>query len=617
MNDSLVSEVLLLHTCSGQRCARERSYITFTTAGKIIKSWATAISDELIRRSIRRKIRYKMKRFISSKDFIFLTAVLLLGLITVACGGSNGTTPIQPQELTPIVFIADKDTAGVFELFISSQAGASIKKLSGTLIAGGDVADFRISPDGNSIAFVANKDFLNKFELFVVNIISGTPVKISGDPVSGMAGTGIKKFVTGGIFGLRWFEWAPNGSRIAYIADQDTAGVDELFSVRPDGVGNARLSDDLAPGGSVKSFAWAPDSSLVAYLADQDTATMDELFTSLPDRSFNPNPVVSALPATSMDVFDFKWSPKSDLIAYRANQVNLTRIDLYVADPLGAAFNPISSFLQDNRAVESDYAWSPDGNLIAYRANKNSPSNIDLYTNLINPIIAASTRISGPFTAAVPQIVEKFAWSPNSLRVAYTANQNNPSIVEMYSAPADLPLGGTKVSDVFTAVGAVSDFAWSPDSLLLAYTANKDDISVVELYTTLSDQVDEIKISGVIVAGGAGVFDFVWSPDNSLVAYRADEDIAGVTELFTANPIGGIVNKVSGTLVAGGNVTDFKWEPAARGLAYRADQDSDGIFELFVSISDGSQNTKVSGTPFAGSEVLPNDPPFGGYEWAP
>jgi len=558
-----------------------------------------------------------MKRYISSKYFVFLTAVMLLGLIIVACSSSNGSTPIQSEDLAPIVFIADKDTAGVFELFISSQAGASITKLSGTMIAGGDVVDFRISPDGDSIAFVANKDILSKFELFVVSVTGGTPVKVSGDPVSGTAGTGIKKVVAGGTFGTRWFEWAPDGSRIAYIADQDTAGVYELFSVEPDGSGNARLSDDLDPGGSVKNFAWAPDSSLVAYLADQDTALMDELFSALPDRSFNPNPTVSSLPNTAMDVFDFKWSPNSDLIAYRANQTNLTRTDLFVATRLGTAFNPISSLGQNDRAVESDYAWAPDGNRIAFRANKNSPSDIDLYTNLINPIIASSTRISGPFTAAVPQIVEKFAWSPNSLRIAYTANQNNSSIVELYSALGGQALGGTRVSDVFTALGAVSDFAWSPDSLLLAYSANKDDISVVELYTTLPGEVDEIKISGPIVAGGAGVLDFGWSPDSSLVAYRADEDTAGVTELFTANPTGGVVNKVSGTLVAGGNVTDFKWEPAAIGLAYRADQDSDGILELFISLSNGSQNTKVSGTPFAGTQVLPNDPPFEGYEWAP
>jgi Tol biopolymer transport system component len=558
-----------------------------------------------------------MKRFISPKYIIMLEAALFLGFIIVACNGSNGSAPIQPQELTPIVFIADKDTAGVFELFISSRAGASITKLSGILIAGGDVVDFQISPDGNSIAFVANKDFLNKFELFVVSIISGTPVKVSGDPVLGMVGTGIKKVVTGGIIGKRWFAWASDGSRIAYIADQEAAGIYELFSVRPNGVGNVRLSDDLASGGSVKSFAWAPDSSRVAYLADQDTALMDELYASLPDRSLNPNPVVSELPNTSRDVFDFRWSPNSDLIAYRANQVNLTRKDLYVASPLGVGSNPISSLGQDGREVESDYAWSPDGNRLAYRANRNSSADIDLYTNPINPIIAASTRISGPFTAPVPQIVQKFAWSPNSLRIAYTANQNDPAIDELYSAPRDQAFGGIKVSGVFTAVGAVSDFTWSPDSLLLAYTANKDDISVVELYTTLPDQVDEIKISGVIVAGGSGVFNFEWSSDSSLVAYRADEDIAGVAELFTANPNGGLINKVSGILVAGGNVTDFKWEPASRAVAYRADQDSDGIFELFASLSGGGQNVKVSGTPFAGIEVLPNDPPFEGYEWAP
>ena len=77
-----------------------------------------------------------MKIFISPRHFIFLAAVLLLSLITAACDDSNGNTPTQPQELTPIVYIADKDTAGVFELYISSQSGASIKKISGFPTAG-------------------------------------------------------------------------------------------------------------------------------------------------------------------------------------------------------------------------------------------------------------------------------------------------------------------------------------------------------------------------------------------------------------------------------------------------------------------------------------------------
>jgi Tol biopolymer transport system component len=481
------------------------------------------------------------------------------------------------------------------------------------------VVDFQISPQGNSVAFVANKDSLTKFELFVVSLSGGAIVKISGDPVLGMAGTGIKKVIAGGVIGKRWFAWAPDGSRIAYIADQDTAGVYELFSVQPNGLGNARLSDDLDAGGSVKSFAWSPDSSRVAYLADQDSASTDELYTSPPDTSDNPNPFVSQLPATDRDVFDFRWSPNADLIAYRANQTNLTRTDLYVTSPLGALNNPISSLILNGTVVENDYNWSPDGARIAYRANKNSATNIDLYTNIIIPIIAASIRISGPFNPGlVPaQNVVKFTWSPNSLIVAYLANQDDPDIIELYASLRDQAFGGVRVSGDFVVNGDVTDFAWSPDSLLLAYTANSIDLTTVELFTTLPDQIDEIRISGGIVAGGSGVTDFIWSPDSSLVAYLADQISVGIFELFTVTPVGGVVNKISGALVAGGNVTDFKWEPVAVGVAYRADELTDGVFELFVSLSDGSDKAKVSGTPFNGLEVLASNPPFEGYEWAP
>ncbi|MDZ7583146.1 MAG: hypothetical protein U5R30_21835 [Deltaproteobacteria bacterium] len=99
------------------------------------------------------------------------------------------------------------------------------------------------------------------------------PVKVSGTPTVG----GLRSFDA--------FAWAPDSSRIAYIARQDTTS-EELYSSTPEGAANnVRVSGPLSGGGSVDSFAWSPDlraTNLIAYLADQRTINVNELFTSTP-----------------------------------------------------------------------------------------------------------------------------------------------------------------------------------------------------------------------------------------------------------------------------------------------------------------------------------------------
>ena len=53
----------------------------------------------------------------------------------------------------------------------------------------------------------------------------------------------------------------------------------------PDGSNNVKVSGTLVSGGDVdRKFSWAPDSSRIAYVADQDSDETDELYTSEPGR---------------------------------------------------------------------------------------------------------------------------------------------------------------------------------------------------------------------------------------------------------------------------------------------------------------------------------------------
>jgi hypothetical protein len=102
-------------------------------------------------------------------------------------------------------------------------------------------------------------------------------------------------------------EWAPNSSLIAYIADQITDDILELFTSTPDGSVNNIVSGPMVAGGDVDTFLWTADTSGVGYIADQISAMVDELFASQPDGDANTK--LSGTLVNGGDVSSFDWVP--------------------------------------------------------------------------------------------------------------------------------------------------------------------------------------------------------------------------------------------------------------------------------------------------------------------
>ena len=314
-----------------------------------------------------------------------LIGILLLSLAIISCGGGgedNGgsASPI----FSPVVFMADKNVAGVVELFASSSDGADIIKLSGSLVSGGDVVAFKISPDGIFAAYVADQSRDQVFELYVVPVDGGQrAVRISG---SFMAGDGII---------------------------------------------------EISPG--EYAFAWAPDSSYVAYLADQRLAGVIELFSNQPTGSSPPIRLseLPLLPANDVDVSEFKWSPDSSLIAYRANQASSSIIDLYTTAPNQGISLKITSGLVPGRQVTA-FAWAPEPDSsgvfpIAFIADKTAPGLFQLWTT--SPNNSNNVLVSGSLNNLSGDVID-FAWAPapdNSgiSRIAYIADEDEDEVFEL------------------------------------------------------------------------------------------------------------------------------------------------------------------------------------------
>ncbi len=83
------------------------------------------------------------------------------------------------------------------------------------------------------------------FEIYTVLPDGTGNTKVSGT----LAADGDVQFIS---------PWAPDSSRIAYRADQDTDNVNELYMSTADGVANAKISGTLVAGGNVTSFAMSP-----------------------------------------------------------------------------------------------------------------------------------------------------------------------------------------------------------------------------------------------------------------------------------------------------------------------------------------------------------------------
>jgi len=162
-------------------------------------------------------------------------------------------------------------------------------------VLGGDVFNFQWEPKSNLIAYNADGVTNDVIELFTT---TAPPFFLSIIKVSGnMTGSGLEDN----------FQWAPDSSRIAYLADQDQVNVIELFTSTPNGSINDRSSGDLVLGGDVSEFEWEPGSQGIAYIADQDTFGINELYVSTPSGSKNAKISGSLVPGGS--VFQFEWVP--------------------------------------------------------------------------------------------------------------------------------------------------------------------------------------------------------------------------------------------------------------------------------------------------------------------
>ena len=265
-----------------------------------------------------------------------------------------------------IAYIADRNTAGKYELFIAfDYEGDTSSQISGDLIDEGDVSAFQFGASGR-IAYIANRRYPGVPELFITDN-GGSIDNLITRPGSGSTRGGK----------VKTFRWAPDGKRIGYLISQGMAPNTpiELRTALWDGSANNSVTVNLPSYSNIQEFSWSSDSNHIAYTADIDSPGTRDLFVATADGG------VKKLVSNFMDddgasVSRFAWSPGSSQIALTTDATLLTYDELFVVTPDGSVTRISDETLPmppDQGEVTDDFQWSPEGSHIVYRTRFGSP----------------------------------------------------------------------------------------------------------------------------------------------------------------------------------------------------------------------------------------------------
>ncbi len=507
--------------------------------------------------------------------------------------------------------------------------GVINRKVSGTMIAEGDVGYFAISPESEYIVFTADRFYEGLDELFVVPLYGGVaPRRLSGTMTYGGR--------ISSVYGA--FQISQGTRRAVYMADQENLSEVELYSVPLDGGVPVKLNDALPYDGDVQSFTISPNGQWVVYLADQETNDVNDLYSVPIDRSHEPVRLNDDL-ATFGEVYDdYKISPDSLWVVYRSTQGDAGVFELYRTAINGGTPAKLNTGVLEGRATldfritnlglgvvfenvsesgESEYysnyidgtegvcgtggpfklnhdlladenvydlELAPNDQRVVYTVRHASTEVRELYSNSICGGSTYWKKLSGD--VPVGKRVQDFKISANSLGVAFGLAQVDPFLKDLYavsiSGGARLPL-----SPALPTGGFVTNYEIVNNDARVAFIADAETLGKRELYSVPSTGLPAAGEPRKISTGfpsDADVAEFQVMPDGFHVLYRIHQDSTNRTDLYTNSTLGGAQIKVNGPLVALGSVTqNYQASPDNKVVVYIADQDEDEKYELYIS----------------------------------
>lgn len=358
------------------------------------------------------------------------------------------------------------------------------------------ITDPQLSPDGSKVAFVVERSFLltnsNERHIYIASVEGG------GEPrrltFEGKSNTG-----------PRWF---PDSDRLAYISDRDEVSqvwitdsggtAAEPLTNFPSGAEGVAVSPDgtrILFTSSVFSQCEADNDCNQRRLSDESGLGSGRAYDSLPYREDGrwlddrrrhlfirslyqeESPVVDLTPGPfDAEAEGYAFSPDGTEVCFtsiRNGRPGLsTNSDLFVVPVEGGDPRRIT----ENPAADVTPAYSPDGLWIGFRSRNRPGHEGDRF------VLRIYNRDTGevyPLTEALDRPVRSFAWSPDSRRLFFIAEDRGRAPI------FTVKVGGGATQLAVYGEACYSDVQLLPDGKSMIYRADSG-TSPAEIFRAFS-----------------------------------------------------------------------------------------------------------------------------------
>ena len=359
--------------------------------------------------------------------------------------------------------------------------------------------------------------------------------------------------------------------QIAFTSNRD--GNVEIYSMNPDGTGQARLTadpaqdllPDISPDGTRIAFASERDGNREIYVMNADGSSPVRL---------TSNPANDSAP---------RWSPDGSRIAFETNRAG--NFDIAVMNADGTNPQRVTQLASNEQSV----AWSPDADRFAVASNRGGDFEI----------FVANTDGTGIRALTNNGIADNDpAWSPDGTTIAFASARGGNT--DVYTVPV---AGGTAPTRLTTSAARDLFPTYSPDGTRIAFASERD--GNFEIYTMATDGDTEtrrtndpggdiqpswgrLSVNEPPEAGETAVADVV---KGTVLIRLAGTDEFVEVEDTAAIPIGSTLDTTKGTLRL---VTDDAAGGTQTGDFY------EGRFKLTQKAGRSLTDLKLSGSSFKG-----------------
>jgi hypothetical protein len=451
---------------------------------------------------------------------------------------------------------------GLLSLIFAGVAEAILinHKLSGSLVTGGDVKLFEISPDGGYAVFLGDARTNSVDELFSVPTGGGERIRLSQELASGLL--------------VQGFVITPDSQTVVYwIGDVDGLCTG-MYAVPIGGGTPVNISGVMPEYKKIIQIEISADSQYAVYTLyhwEEWIDAYEVLWAAALDGSGS-----IAYTSESCDTcsIEFEVTPSGAQVVYRLRQWGPTK--LYRGNMLGE-----SILLLESHEGIGDFAITADGDWIVYTIAFDYPK-----YELFSIAMGGGTPIQLSGTMEDGRAVQDFKVAANSQTVVYRADELVDEKMELFSVPVDGSATRVRLLDVMIAEGDVTEYQIAPNSQGVVFMADYLADERIDLWAVgMNGGAVYTLTHGIGEEGDVTTFSI--TPNSLGVAFVADMDSNEKYELYIVSVVGTLLHRLNADLPTEGDVLDFKIAPNSQGVVYRADQVFNDVINLYAVPSVG------------------------------